>query len=231
MQDIQIICRAPGMRRCGIVHPAVAVYQAGRWSEAELKRFRADPLFEVRDASPVSESSALAAAGASEAPTFAASIGVDADRKEIGRIVIASGAATILSYAGAELFRRGVGDEPDFLAIDVTTQIDIVLETADGQVLSAAALTEKNLATLGGVAEGATTTDEVLGNGAGATEPALDGKPRGDVDRPAAIVDAIGALTDNEKTQAGRPKVAVLEEKLGFRPTSEEIDAALAAGV
>lgn len=48
MSKIQIICTSPGMRRLGIAHPASEIYPAGRWSEVELKAFRADPAFTVR---------------------------------------------------------------------------------------------------------------------------------------------------------------------------------------
>ncbi|MCY1666248.1 hypothetical protein [Rhizobium sp. SL86] len=48
-KKFQIICTSPGMRRNGIAHPATAFYDAGRWSEAEIKAFNADPNFTVRE--------------------------------------------------------------------------------------------------------------------------------------------------------------------------------------
>lgn len=47
MSKIQIICSSPGMRRHGLVHPASAIYDAGRWTEAEIEAFKADPAFTV----------------------------------------------------------------------------------------------------------------------------------------------------------------------------------------
>ena len=50
MSKIQIICSKPGIRRNGVEHPAQAVYDAGRWTDKELKAFRADPAFIVLEA-------------------------------------------------------------------------------------------------------------------------------------------------------------------------------------
>ena len=49
MSKIQIICSSPGIRRNGIEHPASAVYDADRWSDAQLNAFRDDPAFIVQD--------------------------------------------------------------------------------------------------------------------------------------------------------------------------------------
>ncbi|RFC63609.1 hypothetical protein DYI37_11425 [Fulvimarina endophytica] len=234
MQDIQIICRAPGMRRCGIAHPESAVYRAGRWSETELERFRADPMFEVREASPHGLSMAAGASEANAGPRPVPLVGIDPTGASVGRIEFSSApSGAVLSYAGAELYRRGGPDEPDFMEIDVTTQIDIVIVKADGEPVSAATLATVDLAPAAGieasvsVAPGASASDEVLQNGAGPTEPTQDAVPATDVDRPAKIAAAVGALSDDEMTQAGRPKLAVLETKLGFRPNADEVDAAL----
>lgn len=47
------------------------------------------------------------------------------------------------------------------------------------------------------------------------------------VDRPVAIKAAVASLDKDSLTNNGRPKVAVLEKMLGFKPTAEEIDAAI----
>ena len=53
---VTIICRNPGMRRNGVIHPASQTYPAGKWTEAQLEAFRADPNFEVIDGdAPVSK--------------------------------------------------------------------------------------------------------------------------------------------------------------------------------
>ena len=49
-----------------------------------------------------------------------------------------------------------------------------------------------------------------------------------DTRRVAAIVDVLPLLADAEKTQAGKPRIDALEERLGFRPTSGEVDTAIA---
>lgn len=107
---VQILCRSPGMRRCGIEHPAKETYPAGHWSDAELDHIRADPAFEVIEV-------------ADEAPVAPADSG----------------------------------------------------------------------------------------------------------DRIEALRAAVAGLAEADFTQTGRPKVAVLEAKLGFKPTADEIDAAMAA--
>lgn len=108
---VQILCRSPGMRRCGVEHPAKKTYPAGRWTADELDTIRADPAFEV-------------------------------------------------------------------------------IESGDGAAESG-----------------------------------------GSVPRSEAVRAAVGTLKEDEFTQGGRPKVAVLERKLGFKPTADEIDAAMAAAV
>jgi hypothetical protein len=47
MSKIQIICSSPGMRRHGVKHPASAIYDAGHWTDDQLKAFDADPAFTV----------------------------------------------------------------------------------------------------------------------------------------------------------------------------------------
>tara|TARA_R110002020_G_scaffold150297_2_gene326940 strand:- start:74 stop:454 length:381 start_codon:yes stop_codon:yes gene_type:complete len=106
---VQILCRSPGMRRCGVEHPPTVTYPADRWTDAELDQFRADPAFEV-------------------------------------------------------------------------------IEVAD-------------------------------------EAPAA---PADSADRIEALRAAIADLKEADFTQTGRPKVAVLEAKLGFKPTAEEVDAAMA---
>ena len=46
---IQIICTTPGMRRNGVEHPQTATYEIGRWTDDELKAFRADANFIVQE--------------------------------------------------------------------------------------------------------------------------------------------------------------------------------------
>lgn len=45
--DMIIVCRQPGLRRGGIVHPAVAVYPRGHFTSDEFKSLKAEPLLEV----------------------------------------------------------------------------------------------------------------------------------------------------------------------------------------
>lgn len=45
--DMIIVCRQPGLRRGGIVHPAVAVYPKGHFGAEEFKSLKAEPLLEV----------------------------------------------------------------------------------------------------------------------------------------------------------------------------------------
>ncbi|WP_026379367.1 hypothetical protein [Afifella pfennigii] len=98
------------------------------------------------------------------------------------------------------------------------------------------------------VAPGADAADQVSDNGAGPSEPHLDGTPGSgtgpdagpapadtgeggttspETDRVAAIRGVLGEIGDDERTREGRPKVAVLEKKLGFKPSVEEIEAAM----
>tara|TARA_R110002020_G_scaffold212759_16_gene419422 strand:- start:158 stop:505 length:348 start_codon:yes stop_codon:yes gene_type:complete len=53
--------------------------------------------------------------------------------------------------------------------------------------------------------------------------------PADSADRIEALRAAIADLKEADFTQTGRPKVAVLEAKLRFKPTAEEVDAAMAA--
>lgn len=46
-EKIKLICRRPGMRRCGQVHGAEKVYDAEHWTEEQLAIFEADPHFAV----------------------------------------------------------------------------------------------------------------------------------------------------------------------------------------
>lgn len=48
------------------------------------------------------------------------------------------------------------------------------------------------------------------------------------IDRPLAIKSAVASVGKESLNKDGRPKVAVLEKMLGFKPTPEEIDAAMA---
>lgn len=45
--DMIIVCRQPGLRRGGIVHPDVAVYPKGHFTSEEFKSLKAEPLLEV----------------------------------------------------------------------------------------------------------------------------------------------------------------------------------------
>ena len=45
--DTIIVCRQPGLRRGGIVHPAVAVYPDGHFTPDQAKSLKAEPLLEV----------------------------------------------------------------------------------------------------------------------------------------------------------------------------------------
>ncbi|KXV00278.1 hypothetical protein AD929_11630 [Gluconobacter potus] len=45
--DTIIVCRQPGLRRGGLVHPAVAVYPDGHFTSDQIKSLTAEPLLEV----------------------------------------------------------------------------------------------------------------------------------------------------------------------------------------
>lgn len=169
MHEIEIICRSPGMRRCGIEHPARKTYPADRWSEEELARFEADPMFEVRVPELNAENYVTALTSA----------------KERGPLAVAPGA----------------------------TEADRVTDNGAGP-------TEPHL----DATPGSGTGPDAVPTGA---EAAAGGATPPETDRIAAIRGVLGELGDDEKTQAGRPKVAALEAKLGFKPTSEEVDEAM----
>ena len=153
MDEIEIICRAPGMRRCGVEHPGRRTYPLDRWTGDELAVFEADPMFEVR---------------------------------------------TIPADVAAEARMTAAAGDPGG--------------------------TEAALA----IAGGADAADKMVENGAGPTEPHLDAAPADDVDRSQRIRVAVSELGEEDRTLTGRPKVAALEARLGFRPSQAEIDATLA---
>jgi len=47
MANVKIICRRPGMRRCGAEHPAEKSYKDGYWTDEQLGKFDEDPDFSV----------------------------------------------------------------------------------------------------------------------------------------------------------------------------------------
>lgn len=44
--EIIVVCREPGFRRAGIVHPALKVYKKGELGKS-LERMRSEPLLEI----------------------------------------------------------------------------------------------------------------------------------------------------------------------------------------
>lgn len=52
---IQILCKQPGFRRCGVAHPAQAVYPDGHFSPAQMAALKAEPMLvvtEIADETP-----------------------------------------------------------------------------------------------------------------------------------------------------------------------------------
>lgn len=192
MNVIEIICRRPGMRRCGSVHPAVQTYPVGYWSEEQLAVLRADRDFQVSE----TVQGVTAEPGRSEP----LSSGVDQNGAIVGRILISGvGSSAIgLGYEGTELFRRGETDEPDFVLIDPVIQIEVLVDRtgnavqtgelpmsiAEFSTMLAAGPTASptDPAQLDGelaVAAGADMADQVVDNGAGPAQPHLDAQPDG----------------------------------------------------
>ena len=205
MRQIEIVCRSPGMRRCGMAHPAIATYPADHFSDTVLDILRADVNFQVLDRAE----GRVFADGADGLSMSGAGL----DGRSVGRIVVSGvGAAAIaLRYAGLELFRRGYADEPEFVSIDVTTQLDIALETpAEGpglpirevsvwdlNTMMRGAIADPVIETPGAVAPGADAADEVTDNGAGAT------------------VNDLGDHADGTIQAVANPNAAVTTEELG----------------
>ncbi|MBM4394366.1 MAG: hypothetical protein FJ087_01595 [Deltaproteobacteria bacterium] len=44
---IKIACKKPGFRRCGMEHPAEATYPGGKFTPAQLRELKAEPMLVV----------------------------------------------------------------------------------------------------------------------------------------------------------------------------------------
>ena len=44
---IKIACKRPGFRRCGMEHPAEATYPDGKFTAAQLRELKAEPMLVV----------------------------------------------------------------------------------------------------------------------------------------------------------------------------------------
>ena len=120
MPKIQIVCTNPGMRRLGVVHPAVKTYDDGEWTAEQLDVLRADPAFVV---SEVAKNGAV-----TRGPEFDAAV-FDEVKKQL------AGKADEMAKAFDTAVRNAAADKVT-AAEAKTAELQKALDAANAQIVS-----------------------------------------------------------------------------------------------
>lgn len=229
---IKIICRRPGFRRAGIAHPAEATYEPGFFGAEDLAALRADPQFVVLEGE--------------KAVADGADLSDEIQDNGAGKTTPDLGAKSLADTARAEAIVAALRDGFDAGELDTVgdAQIDALegrlgFRPSVAEIEAAIAVSHRTPAPRIRTAPGVPGTPV---NAVAApvpaptdrqeTEPATAAAdaPEGDRIRASLIKHMLqGSFDKKDKTRDGRPTVAVMEKRLGWKPSADEIETAMAA--